>query len=190
MEFASWKGHDASDNNGETAVFMIGDDFARWARAAAVISAIGMFGSMAGAEQPTAQSIALAKELVVLKGSTQLWDAVVPGIIEQAKGVFLQTNPMLSKELNEVAAQLRTEYAPRSSQIVDQIAQLYAESFTPQELKDALVFYKSPLGRKIVKEEPRILDDGLRRVQQWSNKLSEEVVGRMRAEMKKKGYDL
>src|SRR6266568_4474550 len=96
----------------------------------------------------------------------------------------------LGKELNDVAAQLRTEYAPRASQLVDQVAQLYARTFTEQELKDALTFYKSPLGRKIVNEEPKVLDDGFRRIQQWANKFSEEVMSKMRAEMKKKGYDL
>ena len=102
----------------------------------------------------------------------------------------MQTNPALGKELNDVAAQLRTEYAPRASQLVDQVAQLYARTFTEQELKDALTFYKSPLGRKIVNEEPKVLDDGFRRIQQWANKFSEEVMSKMRAEMKKKGYDL
>ena len=112
------------------------------------------------------------------------------GVIEQVKGVFLQTNPMLSRELNEVAAQLRVEYAPRSAQLMDQTARLYAQAFTEQELKDALAFYKSPLGRKIVAQEPLIFDDSLHRVQQWANQLSEEVMNRMRAEMKKKGHDL
>ena len=104
--------------------------------------------------------------------------------------MFLQTNPALGKELNEIAAQLRTEYAPRASQLVDQVAQLYANTFTEQELKDALVFYKSPLGRKIASEEPKVLDDGFRRIQQWTNRFSEELMGKMRTEMKKKGYDL
>ena len=163
---------------------------ARGARAAAVVFTIAMFTGLASAEEPTPSAQALAKELIVLKGSTQLWDAVVPGVIEQVKAVFMQTNPALGRELNDVAAQLRTEYAPRASQLVDQVAQLYARTFTEQELKDALTFYKSPLGRKIVNEEPKVLDDGFRRIQQWANKFSEEVMSRMRAEMKKKGYDL
>ena len=85
---------------------------------------------------------------------------------------------------------LRVEYAPRSAQLMDQTARLYAQAFTEQELKDALAFYKSPLGRKIVAQEPLIFDDSLHRVQQWANQLSEEVMNRMRAEMKKKGHDL
>jgi hypothetical protein len=169
---------------------MTAHKLARGARAAAVVFAMAMFTGLASAEEPTPATVALAKELIVLKGSTQLWDAVVPGVIEQVKGVFMQTNPALGRELNDVAAQLRAEYAPRATQLVDQVAQLYARTFTEQELKDALVFYKSPLGRKIISEEPKVLDDGFSRIQQWANKFSEEVMGRMRAEMKKKGYDL
>src|SRR6266702_5198693 len=170
--------------------FMMAPKLARGARAAAVVFTMAMFTGLASAEEPTPAAVAVAKELIVLKGSTQLWDAVVPGVIEQVKAVFMQTNPALGKELNDVAAQLRTEYAPRASQLVDQVAQLYARTFTEQELKDALTFYKSPLGRKIVNEEPKVLDDGFRRIQQWANKFSEEVMSKMRAEMKKKGYDL
>ncbi len=169
---------------------MMAPKLARGARAAAVVFTMAMFTGLASAEEPTPAAVAVAKELIVLKGSTQLWDAVVPGVIEQVKAVFMQTNPALGKELNDVAAQLRTEYAPRASQLVDQVAQLYARTFTEQELKDALAFYKSPLGKKIVNEEPKVLDDGFRRIQQWANKFSEEVMSKMRAEMKKKGYDL
>jgi hypothetical protein len=169
---------------------MMAPKLARGARAAAIVFTMAMFTGLASAEEPTPAAVAVAKELIVLKGSTQLWDAVVPGVIEQVKAVFMQTNPALGKELNDVAAQLRTEYAPRASQLVDQVAQLYARTFTEQELKDALAFYKSPLGRKIVNEEPKVLDDGFRRIQQWANKFSEEVMSKMRAEMKKKGYDL
>ena len=171
-------------------VFKIPHRFVCCNRLAAAVIIVAIFAAASRAEEPTPQAVAVAKELVILKGSTQVWSAIVPGVIEQAKGVFLQTNPMLSKELNDVAAQLRAEYTPRSSQIIDQIAQLYAASFTQQELNDALAFYKSPLGQKIIQEEPKILDNGIRRVQQWTNKFSEEVINRMRTEMKKKGHDL
>jgi uncharacterized protein len=169
---------------------MMAHKLARGARAGVLVFAVAMFAGLASAQEPPPSAVALAKELIVLKGSTQLWEAVVPGVIEQVKGVFLQTNPALGKALNDVATQLRTEYAPRASQLVDQVAQLYAKAFTEQELKDALAFYKSPLGRKISSEEPKVLDEGFHRTQQWANKFSEEVMGRMRAEMKKKGYDL
>jgi hypothetical protein len=142
------------------------------------------------AQQPSAAAHATAKELITVKGATALWAPLVPGVIEQAKSVFLQTNPMLSKDLNEVAAKLRTEYAARGAEVVNDVAKLYAERFTEQELKDALAFYKSPLGKKMVTEEPAILDQSMRNAQNWANRLSEEVIGKIRAEMKKRGHDI
>jgi hypothetical protein len=165
-------------------------DLASAARATALAFLLAVSTGAATAEEPPASAVALAKELVVIKGSSRIWESIVPGVIEQAKGVFLQTNPALSRELNDVAAQLRVEYTPRGSQLADQIALLYAQAFTEQELAEALAFYKTPLGHKIVTLEPKVLDEGVSRIQEWTNKFSSEVMIRMRAEMKKKGYDL
>ena len=104
--------------------------------------------------------------------------------------MFLQTNPMLGKDLNEVAAKLRTEYAARSAEVLTDIAKLYASRFTEQELKDALAFYKSPLGKKMLVEEPAILDQTMKNAQNWANRLSDEIIGKMRAEMRKRGHDI
>ena len=90
------------------------------------------------------------RKLITVKGATALWEPLVPGVIEQAKSVFIQANPTLIKELNEVAVKLRAEYAPRSAEVVNDVAKLYASRFTEQELKDTLAFYKSPLGRKLL----------------------------------------
>jgi hypothetical protein len=39
-------------------------------------------------------------------------------------------------------------------------------------------------------EEPLALEDGFSRAKDWAGAFSQQVVNRMRAEMKKKGYDL
>jgi hypothetical protein len=104
--------------------------------------------------------------------------------------VFLQMNPMLFRDLNEVASRLRSELAPRQAELSDEIARLYAARFTEQELRDVLAFYRSTLGRKVIAEEPKVLDAGMTYAQNWANKLSEEVLAKIRAEMKKKGHDL
>jgi hypothetical protein len=71
-----------------------------------------------------------------------------------------------------------------------QVATLYAHQFSESELKEAVTFFKTPLGRKITNQEPVILDQSFAYMQQWANNLSEEVVKRFAAEMKKKGHDL
>jgi hypothetical protein len=148
------------------------------------------FGTTAHAQQPSAAAIATAKELIAVKGATALYEPLVPGVIEQAKGMFLQTNPTLAKALNEVAAKLKTEYAARSAEIINDVARLYASRFTEHELKEALAFYKSPLGRKMIVEEPAILDQSMKNAQAWADKLSQEIIAKMRAEMRKRGHDI
>jgi hypothetical protein len=145
---------------------------------------------MAGAQQPSASAMATAKELVTVKGAKSIYDPVVAGVVEKAKGMFLQTNPMLGKDLNEVAAKLRANFAPRSAEVLTESARLYATRFTEQELKDTLAFYKSPLGRKLLAEEPIIADQSMRFATSWADKLSEEIISQMRAEMRKRGHDI
>jgi hypothetical protein len=144
----------------------------------------------ASAQQPSPSAVSTAKELLSAKGAMSIYDPLVNGIVEKAKLVFLRTNPMLSKDLNEVAAKLRAEYAPRIAEVTNETAKLYAMRFSEQELKDALAFYKSPLGRKLLAEEPAIAEQSMKSASSWAEKLSEEVVGKMRAEMKKRGHEI
>ena len=112
------------------------------------------------------------------------------GVVESTKNSLMPTNPNLTRELNEVSAQLRKEYEAKKAELVYEVAIVYAKHFTEQELKDLVTFYRSPLGQKMLKEEPVALDESLKRAQDWSIEFSETVMGRFRAEMKKRGHQL
>ncbi len=160
-------------------------------RAAAVAAALIALAAPVQAQQkPSPRAMEMAKEIIKITGATSLFTPLIPGVIEQAKIVFLQQDPSLSKDLNDVAADLRTQLAPRLSEVTDEIARLYAINFTEPELKQLLAFYKSPLGVKLVKDQPIIAESSVRFAQDWANKLSEQVVPMIRAEMKKKGHNL
>jgi hypothetical protein len=53
-----------------------------------------------------------------------------------------------------------------------------------------VAFYKTPLGRKMVVQEPQALDETFKFVEQWTTRVGEDVMNRYRAEMKKKGHNL
>jgi hypothetical protein len=163
-------------------------------RAAALVfvaSLLMLGGSVSvHAQEPTPAAMATAKELIQAKGATSMFDPVVPGVIESAKNSLLRTSPQLGRELNEVAAQLRTEYAAKRGEVADEMARIYARHFTEAELKEALAFYKTALGKKLIVEEPRVLDESMSRVQAWAERFSDEALARIRAEMKKRGHTL
>jgi len=159
-------------------------------RAAAVAASLVAFDAAAVAQQPTPAAIETAKEIIKVTGATALFNPLIAGVVEQAKNLFLQQNPALAKDLNEISAQLRTELAPRFEEINSEVARLYALHFTEGELKELLAFYKSPVGVKLVAEQAKVAEEGLKFAQDWANKLSDQVIIRMRDELRKRGHSL
>jgi uncharacterized protein len=159
-------------------------------RPATVVLALVAFSSVAGAQQPSAAAIQTAKELTKVTGATALFTPLIPGVIGQARNLFLQQNPGLAKDLNEISAQMRADLAPRFDELTAEVARLYAIHFTEAELKDLLAFYKTPLGTKLIAEQPKIGEESLKFAQDWANQLSEQVIAKMRDELKKRGHAL
>jgi hypothetical protein len=151
--------------------------------------AIG-FARPVAADNPSPGAVLIAKQIVDLKGVKAMFDPVVRGVVEKAKAVFLQTNFMWSKDINDIAAIMHKDYDSRVNELVDQTARDYASHFTEAELKEILAFYQSPVGKKMIIEEPKALDESMQGAAKWADNLSEDVMAKMRAEMKKRGHDM
>ncbi len=163
----------------------------RVARPVVIAVALAAGVPAANAQQPPPPAAMLvAKQLVTATGATAVFNPLIAGVVEQAKLLFLQQNPALAKDLNEVAAKLRTDLQPRFREITDEVAKLYATNFSEQELKDILIFYQSPAGKKLLSTQPKVIDSSMAFAQNWANKLSDEVIAKMRDEMKKRGHAL
>src|SRR5580658_4711232 len=160
----------------------------------AALVALAAIGAAAPApaqnQQPSANAILIAKQIVQIKGVQQMMDPIARGVVEKVKNVVMQTNFMWGKDINEVTAQMHKEFDGRSSEMVDTAARAYASHFTEPELKQILAFYQSPVGQKMVVEEPRALDESMSYAGSWGDNLSIEVMSRLRAEMKKRGHDM
>jgi hypothetical protein len=150
---------------------------------------VGLAGA-ASAQQPTAAQIQTAREIVVASGASRSFEPVVPGILQQAIALFVQQNPDLQQQLMESAQTIKPEFEKRLPEIIDIIARVYAGRFSDAELKEILAFYRSPVGKKYVATLPGILDESFRLTQVWGNRISEEIVTRMRAEMKRRGHNI
>ena len=159
-------------------------------RVATVAVALLLASPAAYAQQPSAAAMATAKEIVTVTGATALFNPLVAGVVEQAKLLFLQQNPGLAKDLNEIATKMRSDLAPRFSELVNEVARNYAVNFTEPELKDVLAFYKTPAGKKLLSEQPKVVDASLKFAQTWANTLTDQVIAKMREELKKKGHAL
>jgi hypothetical protein len=134
--------------------------------------------------------LSLAKQIVEIKGIKAMFDPLVRGVVQKTKDAVLQSNFVWAKDINEIAAGIARDYAPRVDELVDATARYYAGHFSEAELKNILTFYQSPLGQKMLIEEPKAVDESLAFAGQWGDNLSVDVLNKIRAEMKKRGHDI
>jgi hypothetical protein len=139
---------------------------------------------------PSAAAIAAAKELLTMKHADQMYANAVPGVVERTKTELMQSNINYQKDLNEVAVIVAKKFAGRETEIGDGMAKVYASQFTEQELKDLVVFYKSPLGQKLLTAEPRSIQMSMAYLNQWAQTFAETVNAEFRAEMRKRGKQI
>jgi uncharacterized protein len=152
----------------------------------------------AGAQQPAAppakpippSTLAAAKDLMASRNLGQVFANAVPNIIQRVKDSLLANNLSYQKDLNEVAAAEAQTMAGREKEIGEQMAKMYAIDFTEQELKDLTTFYKSPLGQKMLAQEPKTEQAIGIYLNQWAQTFSEAVANDIRSEMKKRGKPL
>jgi hypothetical protein len=155
---------------------------------AAAIACLVLIQDAQAQQQPSAAAVALATQVLELKGGLTAFDPAIDGVIVHHKGVLLQINPNLTKDINDVEQMMRKEGAARREEMHKEIAVGYASAFTEQELKDMIAFYKTPLGKKMIEQEPKAGEQSTKRAQVWIDKYAETVIAKMRAEMKKRGH--
>lgn len=158
--------------------------------ALALVAIVGMPRAEQQAKPPSAGAVKMAREIIDLKGSTNLFTPMVAGVIERVKFMHLQTNPNLRKDLEDVAQNLRKEFAPRTAHLIGQVATYYASAFTEPELKEILAFYRTATGKKVIAIEPDLFAEAMQGLKDWQEDFGEEVLARFRAEMKKRGKAL
>ena len=135
-------------------------------------------------------ALAAAKEILTMKNASAMYANAVPNLVQQTKNVLMQSNLNYQKDLNEVAEIVAKNLAGREKEIGDGMAQVYANEFTEQELKDLVTFYKSTLGQKLLASEPRAIQFSMSYMNQWAQTFAETINGQFRAEMKKRGKEI
>jgi uncharacterized protein len=167
--------------------------------AASLAAAVALVGVPAMAQAPkqgaapaaptkplSPAALAAAKEILTLKNAGAMYANAVPGLVAQSRNALTQQNLNYQKDLDEVAVVVAKTLAGREKEIGEGMAQIYATEFTEQELKDLVAFYKTPLGQKLITNEPRAIQLSMTWMQQWGQAFSEKVNEEFRNEMKKR----
>jgi hypothetical protein len=157
---------------------------------AAIVSVMLSGAASAQERAPSPAALMMAREIIEMKGAMTTFDPLIRGVIDYHRNIMIQTNPNLAGEIEKVAAKLVNDLQGRKVELQQDLARAYAGHFTEQELRDALAFYRTPLGKKLVTQEPKAMEETMRAADIWSKKFADEVVAKMREEMKKRGHNV
>jgi len=76
----------------------------------------------------------------------------------------------------------------RTSELVEQMALIYARNFTTEDMQEMLAFYRTSVGQKLVEKMPAISQEGVTVGQAWGRQIGVEVQSRINEELRKKGH--
>ncbi|HZT47063.1 MAG TPA: DUF2059 domain-containing protein [Hyphomicrobiaceae bacterium] len=142
------------------------------------------------AQEPDPARIAAAKELMQAAGVARQFDEVMPLLTKQIADSFVVLAPDKSSEIREVFGQLAIKFVDRKGELIDKIAEVYAEKLTAEDISALTAFYKSPAGIKFIAVQPEIMRRSVMLGHRWGQALGREIDEEARRELKKRGVDL
>ncbi len=69
-----------------------------------------------------------------------------------------------------------------ANELVELIVPIYAKHFTHDEIKQLLAFYQTPLGQKMIANQPAIMQESMEAGQEWGGQLGRQVAKELEAE--------
>jgi uncharacterized protein len=128
-----------------------------------------------------------ARELVIAIRSTDQFKRLLPTIFQALKPAFVQGRPQLEKEMDLILPIMLDSLNTRLDEIADEMASIYARNFTPDEIRDLVVFYRSPTGQKFIDKMPIVAKESVEIGQAWGRKIAGELQTRIAEELRKRG---
>jgi hypothetical protein len=146
----------------------------------------------APASQPqevSPEALALARKYIDITDHSGIYETAVVRAGINTYQQLLPQNPTIADPLNAAIETVISSYKDKKGDLFDQMARLYALSFTQEELQQIVDFYSSPTGLKLSKANAD-LNPSLQRIMNiFSVNLSKEFFAKVRAELKAKGID-
>lgn len=125
------------------------------------------------AQQPAAEigesHLAAARRAIDAINATDDFDNILPNAATQVKSMLIPNNPDLEEEISTMVDERALGLAPRRAALEAEVARVYAQLFTEQELNDIAAFYESEAGQKLLSRGPAATREMMAAVEVWSN---------------------
>ena len=141
----------------------------------------------ASAETASPEAMNAARKLVVTLRIADQYRALLPQLLLKLRPVVAQDRPEIEHDYDAMTAPGAEIYAPFFASIIDQIAAVYAASFTLDELRQIEAFYTQPAGKKLLEKSDALAQASAQIGQDVSQNTADELKLRLIEALRQKG---
>lgn len=140
-----------------------------------VISSLAVSAHSAAAQELSEEHLATARSAIAALGSTDQFDAIIPGAAEQLKIDLIRANVDLQEVISDTVDEEALKIVPRRGDLEKEAAQIYAKAFTQEELAAIAEFYSSEAGRKLIETGPLVTRELIKSADIWSSGIARDL---------------
>jgi|HubBroStandDraft_3_1064219.scaffolds.fasta_scaffold199784_2 hypothetical protein len=136
---------------------------------------------------PPAENLAAAHELIQAMKVTDQMKALLPIIEQSMKAAIVQNRPEVEKRYDALMPLFVQAANARMNEFSNQIAEIYAQTFSADEIRQIAAFYQTPTGQKLIASQATLARETLALGQQFGRALAADIQTRAQEELNKSG---
>lgn len=144
----------------------------------------------AAAQAPSPEALAAARKLVVTLKIADQYRTTLPQLLLKLRPVVAQDRPEIERDYDALTAPGSEIYAPHVAAMIDQLAAVYAATFSLDELRQIEAFYAQPAGRKFLEKSDALAQAGAQIAQDAGQKAADELKQRLMEALRQRGHKL
>lgn len=132
-------------------------------------------GLSASAQEISESHLAAAERAVSASRSTNSLDLILPQVADELKAELIRNSPNAEAQISLIVDESAIALAGRRGDLENEAAQIFARTFTEDELNAVADFYESDAGKKFLQESPIVLREIQRAARVWSNGIRRDL---------------
>ena len=131
-----------------------------------------------------------ARNLLAATNTDAQFTTIIPLMFQQMRQSLPPSGSNKNEQIDQIFDEIQKQFLDRRSEIIDQIAVLYASKFTVEEMNSLADFYRSPVGQKFIEAMPQLASEAMVLGNAWGQKIAQEAEEKIRRELEKRGLKL
>jgi hypothetical protein len=118
------------------------------------------------------------------------YKALLPGILLGLRRELTQDRPEIERDYDGMKPTIEAAFTPYYTAMLNDVATVYANSFTTAEMKDMESFFQRPAGQKYLDKASAVTHQVNQVTQDASRKAAEDLRARLTQALREKGHKL